>query len=118
MDPVPEVSVSVTLPPGQNIVGPLAEITGIGEGFTDTVVVPVPGQTPGPYPVTVYVLVVPGVEVTPAPVVTDSPVAGDHIYIGALPAPDAVSAILPPGPHTPGVAGDIVIVGFVQVALR
>lgn len=37
--PVPDVSVSVMLPPAQNVVGPLAVITGAGVGLIVTLMV-------------------------------------------------------------------------------
>ena len=42
--PVPDDSVSVTLPPAQNEMGPLGVITGMGNGATVTVIVAPPEQ--------------------------------------------------------------------------
>ena len=60
----------------------------------------------------------PGVAVTLAPVVAESPVAGLHKYVGLAPAPEAVRSMLPAAPHTLVLAGDMLMTGVVHVASR
>jgi hypothetical protein len=58
---VPPLAVSVTLPPVQNVVGPLGVIVAVGSAFTVTVVEPKAGQ-----PFAVTVTLIPTGEVVPA----------------------------------------------------
>ena len=78
-------AVSVAEAPAQ-IVGEFTVTTGFGLTVTVDVVVPV---HPDNVPVIVYTVVAVGVAVTLAPVVEESPVAGDQAYVVA---PEAVSA--------------------------
>jgi hypothetical protein len=82
-------AVSKALDPSQ-IVGELTVIVGFGTMVT--VPVPVPTQPPI-VPVMVYVVVVPGVEVTELPVLDDNVPDGDQEYVVA---PLAVKTTLPP----------------------
>jgi hypothetical protein len=65
----------------------------VGSGFTVMVTVVKFVQPAAVVPVTVYVVVAPGVAVTVAPVVWLSPVAGDQVYVAA---PLAVKLVDPP----------------------
>jgi hypothetical protein len=62
---------------------------------------------PAVVPVTVYVVVAAGLAVTVAPVVADSPVAGDQLYVVA---PVAVS-VVPAPPAQIATSGDTPTVG-------
>jgi len=77
------------------------------EEATVTVTVCVEVHPPPLSPVTVYVVVEPGLAVTLVPVVWFRPVAGLHVYVVA---PLAVSTTLPPG-HIAGAAGVTLTVG-------
>jgi hypothetical protein len=99
---VPPDAVSVTLPPAQNVVGPLGVIVAVGSGFTVTVCdAGTEVQLFASVVVTVYV---PEVETVIAAVV--APV--DQRY--DVP-PDAVSVTLPPAQNVVGPLGVIVAVG-------
>ena len=86
--------------------GPTGVIVTVGNGFTVTVTVAVLLH-PAVVPVTVYVVVAPGLAVTVAPVVADSPVAGDQLYVVA---PVAVSVVAAP-PAQIATFGDTPTVG-------
>lgn len=87
--PPPAVSV-LELPMHTLPVGVMVAVIVGAVTFTDTVCVAVFTQPLASVPVTVYVTVVVGDAVTLAPVVADSAVFGDHVYV--VP-PDAVSAV-------------------------
>jgi len=61
----------------------------VGVGFTVIVTVALAEHVPV-VPVTVYVVVAPGVAVTLLPVVALRPVPGDHVYVVAPPATNGV----------------------------
>jgi hypothetical protein len=98
-------AVSTTFPPGQRPAEGGVTVTE-GNGFTVTLTVAVLIHPPV-VPVTVYVVVVPGVAVTEAPVVALKPVPGLHVYVVAPPALIVVE--LPA--HKVGVIAEAVTVG-------
>ena len=78
---------------------PVIEMLGAAVNVTVTVVVAVHPATF--VPVTLYVVVARGVDVTEVPVVADNPVAGDHAYVDA---PLAVNVDDAPGQIEVGAA--------------
>ena len=55
-----------------------------------------------------------GAAVTDAPVVADHPVAGDHLYVPPVPAPEAVNTLPASPAHMLVEVGDVVITGGAQ----
>jgi len=98
----PPEAVSVTLPPAQNVVGPLGVIVAVGSGFTVTVCDA--GDDVQPFASVVVTVYVPEVETVIAAVV--APV--DQRYETP---PDAVSVTLPPAQNVVAPLGVIVAVG-------
>ena len=85
---MPPVAVSVVDEPEQ--IATFEPPLMVGSVFTLTVTIAVLEQPAALVPVTVYVVVEPGLAVTLVPVVADKPVPGDHVYV--LP-PVAVSVV-------------------------
>ena len=98
----PPLAVSVTLPPAQNVVGPLGVIVAVGSGLTVTV--RLAGTDVQPLASVVVTVYVPDVLTVVAAVV--APV--DQRYDTP---PDAVSVTLPPAQKVVGPLGVIVAVG-------
>jgi len=113
LNPVPGFQVYVAAPPAfSTILLPehIAGFEGTTVTFSDAATVTVTVCVlvhPAEVPVTVYVVVEPGLAVTVAPVVALRPVPGDHVYV--VP-PLAVNDTLPPG-QIVGAAGATVTVG-------
>jgi len=78
------LAVNDTFPPG-HIVDAGGTTVIVGNGFTVTFTVAVFVHPPE-VPVTVYVVVLPGLAVTDEPVVALNPVPGLHVYVVAPPA--------------------------------
>ena len=104
----PNAVITVLLP-GQTE-GGAADNDTVNVDTTEILTVCVPAQPLALVPVTVYVVELPGVAVTVAPVVALNPVEGVHEYVPPAPAPLAVIGTFPPG-HMLGLGGVTVIVG-------
>jgi hypothetical protein len=117
--PVALLDVNVTLPPVQNVVGPLAEIVGaLGKGFTVMVVEAVEEVQPLPsVTLTVYVpAALTVIDCVVAPVLQVFPLALDDVNVILFPAQKVVGPLA----ETTGALGNAftVTVVFAEVAVQ